>query len=278
MKILVTTDFSENSKAGICYAISLADIRKAELHFLHSCFLPKPATMADEHYPIYAKEENIKIKNKLSEFVEAIYKSMKISPGKYRCVVVEGMIPETSITEYATDNSIDFICISTRGAGKLNKIFGTTAGNLITKSDTPVIAIPRHYKPKTIENVLYASDLKNYQQELNIVMDFVNPLNATVELFHLTYPGEAELDKDMLNQKLKKQFGDKVKLHLENTDLGKSLAHGLQNAIDISDPELVIMFTEQRRSFFQKLFLSSTSEQIVFQTKVPMLVYNKTAK
>lgn len=277
MKILVTTDFSVNSKAGMRFAISLAASRKAELVFFHSSFLPKPGTMADEHYSIYAKEETIKIKNRLNKFVASIYKAMNVPPGKHKCVVVEGMIPESNIMDYATDNFMDFICISTRGAGKLKKLFGTTAGNLITKSDTPVIAIPQHYRLKTIKNVLYASDLKNYEQELKRVMAFVMPLNASVELFHLTYPGERNVNKDILDQKLKKQFGNKVKVHLQSTDLSNSLADGLKNAISISDPELVIMFTEQRRSFFQKLFLSSTSEEIVFQTKVPLLVYNKTA-
>jgi len=106
-------------------------------------------------------------------------------------------------------------------------------------------------------------------------MKFVKPLNAVVELFHLTYPGEKKPDADSLEIILTKQFGNKVRLHLESTDLNHSIAQSLQKAIDASDPELVIMFTEQRRSLFQKIFLSSTTEEIAFQIKVPMLVYNK---
>jgi len=144
MKILVTTDFSANSKAGMRFAISLANIRKAELLFFHSYFLPKPANLADVDYPIYAKGVNKKLSIKLTNLVESIYKLMKMTPGKYKCLAVEGMIPESNIMDYASNNPVDFICMSTRGAGKLKKIFGTTAGNLITKSNTPVIAIHQH--------------------------------------------------------------------------------------------------------------------------------------
>ncbi len=277
MKILVTTDFSANSKAGMRFAIALANIRKAELLFFHSYFLPKPSDMADEDYPIYASDENKGRLVKLNKMVESVYKLMKITPGKYKCQAIEGMIPESNIMDYATNKSFDFICMSTRGAGKLKKIFGTTAGNLITKSRTPVMAIPQNYRIKKIDNVLYASDLKNYQEELKTVMAFAKPLDATVEFFHLTYPGERKLDTDSLEQLLKKQFGNKIRLHLENTDLTHPLALSLQKVIDASDPELVIMFTEQRRSLFQKIFLSSTTEQLAFQLRVPMLVYNKKA-
>lgn len=277
MKILVTTDFSANSKAGMRYAISLAKIMKAELCFLHSYFLPKPSGMADTDYPNFARIESEKLKAKLEKLVEALYKSMGVTPGKYKCIVIEAMITESSIMDYSENNDIDFICMSTRGAGKLKKFFGSTAGNMITKSNTPVIVVPKNYKFKPIENVLYASDLKDHKREFKKVMSFAKPLNASVEIFHLTYPGEKRIETKALESSIKKQYGNKVRLHMENTNLVMSLTEGLQKSIKEAEPELVIMFTEQRRSFFQKLFLSSASEQIAFETKVPMLVFNKTA-
>jgi hypothetical protein len=40
----------------------------------------------------------------------------------------------------------------------------------------------------------------------------------------------------------------------------------------IRKPSVLIMFTNQQRTFFQKLFLSSKAEELSFQAKVPLLV------
>ena len=278
MKILVTTDFSANSKAGLRFAISLGKLKKAQLIFFHSYFLPKPTSWSEATYSLYAKNEKQKILNRLNKFVEEVYKSMKISSSKFKCVIEQSIIPESGIMDYAKTQAIDFICMSTRGAGRLKKFFGTTAGNLITKSQVPVIVVPQHHKIKNITHILYASDLKNYRQELNKVIEFTKPLNASIEVFHLSYPGEQMIDVGAIAANLKRKFKHNIKLHLENTDLTQPFVTNLQKAIASSKPSVVVMFTEQRRTFFQKLFLSSASESIAFQAKVPLLVFNKTDK
>ncbi len=276
MKILVTTDFSVNSKAGLRFAISLSKLRKAELIFLHSYFLPKPTTWSDATYSDYEKIEKLKLLNRLNQFVTAVYKAMKVPSGKIKCVLEQCLTPESGIMNYAETNAIDYICMSTRGAGRISKFFGTTAGNLITMSQVPVVAIPQNYKTKNITHILYASDLKNYKQELKKVIEFAKPFKASIEVFHFAYPGEPFMDKNLLEVYLKKQFKHNITLHLENTDLTKALAANLQKAIASVKQSIVIMFSEQRRTFFQKIFLSSASESIAFDAKVPMLVFNKT--
>jgi hypothetical protein len=38
---------------------------------------------------------------------------------------------------------------------------------------------------------------------------------------------------------------------------------------------MMIMFTQQNKSFFERLFLSSKSAEYTFKLNVPLLVYNK---
>ena len=78
MKILVTTDLSENSKAGLRFAMLLASQHKVELAFFHSYYVMKPTSWSDAAYAAYEKTEAEKIQSNLKRFVEAIYKSMKI--------------------------------------------------------------------------------------------------------------------------------------------------------------------------------------------------------
>ncbi len=275
MNILVTTDFSENSKSGIRFAISLATINNARLIFYNSCIISNQVSWSEAAYLLYEKKEIQKRLIRLNKFIEELYKSMKISSSNYECVIKQSMLPESGIIAYAKKQAVDFICIGTRGAGSIKKIFGTTAGNLITKSPIPVIVVPKDYKTKEFTSILFASDFKNYSKELKIVVDFAKPLNASVEVFHLTYTGEKLINAVAITTKLKLKLNYKIKLRISKTDLSKPLVANLQQEISSSKPSLVVMFTNQKRTFLQKLLLSSTSESLAFQTKIPLLIFNK---
>jgi hypothetical protein len=175
--------------------------------------------------------------------------------------------------DYCRKNKdVDYICISTRGAGKFKKIFGTNTGNLITKSEVPVLAVPKTYKVADTKYILYAADFRNYSAEIKSVVDFTLPLKAAIEVLHFTWPGEITFDKKTIETAFKKQYTYGRKIHFENNYAIHSLIQNLQNQIMIRKPSVLIMFTNQQRTFFQKLFLSSKAEELSFQAKVPLLV------
>ena len=104
---------------------------------------------------------------------------MNAKPGKYFIIIIQGISADISILDYCRKNKgIDYICISTRGAGKFKKIFGTNTGNLITKSEVPVLAVPQNYKVADVKSVLYATDLRNYTAEIKKVVAFAQPLKT----------------------------------------------------------------------------------------------------
>jgi hypothetical protein len=74
---------------------------------------------------------------------------------------------------------------------------------------------------------------------------------------------------------VKKQYKYGLKIHFEKNDAVHSLIQKLQNQISLRKPSVVIMFTDQQRTFYQKLFLSSKAEELSFQAKVPLLVFSK---
>lgn len=274
-KILVTTDFSSNSKAGIRFAIQLSKQMKVELTFFHSYYIMKPTSWSDETFLSYEKKETDKIQKKLEQFVSSIYKSIGVSFKNKNCVVSSSIFTESSISEYAYANNFNFICMSTRGAGKLKKIFGTNTSNLINNSNVPVIAIPHTYRINKINNILYACDLRNLESELNKVVAFAKPLKSKVELLHFNSPMELISETKTIETAVKKFSKYKVKLHLENASPVNTLISNIESAIQKSKPSMLIMFTQQNRSFFQKLFLSSKSAEYSFNAKVPLLVFNK---
>ncbi len=275
-KILVPTDFSANSMGGVRFAIHWAARQKLELVFLHVLHILRATRWSESYFKKYSAEEENLCKAKFEKFIVDIYKKMKVTPGKYSCIVVQGISADITILDYCRKTpGIDYICISTRGAGKFKKIFGTNTGNLITKSEIPVLAVPQNYKVADVKSILYATDLRNYAEEIKKVVAFAQPLKTKIEVVHFTWPDEISFDEKTIEVALKKQFKYGLKLHYEKNDGVHSIIENLQNQIKIRKPSIVIMFTNQKRTFFQKLFLSSKAEELSFEAKVPLLVFNK---
>ena len=274
-KILVTTDLSNKSKAGLLFAIQLASQTKFELTFLHVYNILIPTAWHIKRVEEYEKTETKILQDKLNGFVDKIYKGLGMPKTNINCVVHSSLYPHVAIMEYAKENKFNFICMSTRGAGNFERFLGTNTSNIINNSDVPVIAIPHNYKSAKITSILYASDLANLEKELKSIVDFAKPLKSEVELLHFTTPLETVIDSKILEIAIRKLSKYDVKMNIKNTDVAETMIANLERALKNTKPSMLIMFTEQNRTLFQKIFLSSASAEYSFNAKIPLLVFNK---
>ena len=274
--ILVPTDFSENSKAGLRFAIRWSIRQHVKLIFIHIFNAKFSPLSTDEENIEFIEIELKRFKDKLNLHILSIYKTLGIKPGKFTCVVSQGISADLSILDYCRENDrINYICISTKGAGNVNKLFGTNTGNLITKSEIPVLAIPRRYRHQKLTSLLYTSDLINSDPELKEVLSFARPLKINIKILHLLLPGEASPDKNKLETILRKKFKYDIEVVIKKDNIKNSIRENIQEQIRISRPSLIVMFTNQNRSLFQKLFYPSKAEQLSFTTSVPLLTFPK---
>jgi hypothetical protein len=201
---------------------------------------------------------------------------MGFETGKLSCIAIRGTSADISIMDYCRKhNDIDYICISTRGAGRLNKLFGTNTGNLITKSTVPVIAVPKEYRNKSVRHVLYVTDLLDYTEELRKVERFTRPFEANIDVVHLSWPGEVMPGKKVLEKSLAKGLPYGRKFKIEKLDFTRSLVKNLQELVCRLKPSLIIMFTDQHRNLIHKILFPSKAEQLSFSTKIPLLAFQK---
>jgi hypothetical protein len=165
--------------------------------------------------------------------------------------------------------------MSTRGAGKIDKLYGTHTGTLITNSPVPVIAVPKHYRKTSLNNLLYASDFKNYSCELKKVVAFARPLHATINVLHLS-SGRENLQVDVSHEnEISSNFDSKINLLIKGKHSFQSFAKFLQKEKFTPKPSLIIMFTEQKRDMLKKLLSPSKTENLSFKTKIPLLAFHK---
>lgn len=276
MKILVTTDFSDNSKAALYFAASLAkQIPNTAVVFYSAVQLLQPDTWNLSFYQEYEKEEKKRLTQSLEKWVKSTLGSQLkyLSSCKYQIDFVNGT--EQAIIQASLKYKCQFICIATNGAGVLRKLMGTHTAYLVNHSSVPVLAIPSKYKASPLQSILYVSDFENLNNELKKLSIFTNTLKANIKVLHY-----ARMGVDHPETKKKAALFAQAKYeHIQPiilaTNLESSLIERLTKFIKKEKPGLIVLFTKQKKGFFERLFLPSKSAELTYSTKVPTLIFPK---
>lgn len=277
-RILVATDQSANSKSAIRFAVQLAAQRKADLIILQVYHLLKPAEWSDHIFAIHTDNFKKKLTEELSSFIAGIYRGINALNINCQFALVSDIDVVDGIITYASQHNCDYICIGTRGASAIKKIFGTHTAKLISRSPIPVLCIPSAYRLKALKKVLYASDMNDYENELKKVIDFARPIHASVSMVHISYPYELITDKTRTEASLLKKTHYQVSLLTPPRDLFNALLKDIDFVIKKSKPSLLVLFNHQSRPFLEKMFYPSNAENYSFYGKIPLLTFKKGAK
>jgi len=141
-KILFATDFSDNSKWALTYALSFAQKHDAKLYVLHVIQQPS--------YPLgmYA-EISFDAMDKFNRNIsEAVEKEMKALQEKdlqdfrnYECLIIHGT-PFLEILRTAKEKEVDLIVVGTHGRTGLDHVlFGSTAEKVVRRAPCPVLSV-----------------------------------------------------------------------------------------------------------------------------------------
>ena len=275
MKIVVATDFSANSKKGILFAIQLAKQTNCEIVFYNVVQIFQPTIWETNYYNVYEVDELKRSQDFLDNFIAGIFLDNNVQNHNYSCVSEIGVSAGNEIIEFAKKQKADFICISTVGSGKLMQLFGTTASELIAFSPIPTFIIPVNYEVKPIRDLFFASDFVNFEEEFYNVHAFSILIESKLNIYHFDYQKVLESNENKFDKISSRHKSDNVHFHLRKLDSGKPLLKQLENEIKDNNPSLVVVFTKQNRNWFDRLFLSSLSDELAFDTKTPMLVFKK---
>ncbi len=142
-KILVPQDFSEYSLHAMKYAVTFAELFKAELLVLHIVEpIVYPADFSFGQVSIPAMEEEIRkhSEEQLNELVEReTPRDIKATP------IIRIGKPFIEIVEVAKSENADLIVISSHGrTGMDHVLFGSTADKVVRKAPCPVLTIRPH--------------------------------------------------------------------------------------------------------------------------------------
>lgn len=274
-KVVVTTDLSVPSKAGIRFAIQYARLTKSHLIFYYCLDLLRPTRWNDQKFNAYKNGELKFSRERLALFVSQILEQTGAKGVKYECVVESGMDVAGSTIAFAFKKKAKAICISTRGGGRLKRIMGTNASKILTYSPLPVFIVPKTYRAVDISSIFYASDLTDLAAEFPRVAKVADALKAKSQLYHYSYHVNVNGSAKPFEPIVKKYKRPTIEFHFKPIVLDKSLADQVAKDVRKSKSSLVVVFANQDKSWFEKTFLSNQSAELAFHSKVPLLVIPK---
>jgi nucleotide-binding universal stress UspA family protein len=258
--ILVPTDFSTASRAGMRFAIQWASQQKARLIFTHVLDIIKYSDWSKKQFEVFTAAQRTLMDRRLRKVVGEVLRRNDGAAADCDMRLVEGTGVSGVLSSLGRRERIDLICMGTNGTGTLQQVLGTTTSHLIRRSEVPVVAVPAGYRRRAVRRILYATDLINYKEELKKVRAVAHSLGAEVMVLHLLQLGEPESISGLIYRV---------------ADPTRSTAENLRQTVSKFKPSMIVMFTDHRRTWLKKLISPSQSERMALNLSVPLLVLGK---
>lgn len=278
-KILVPTDFSENALAATKYACELALLRNYAIHLFH-CYTSSSALFDEE-------KENSETSIPLMKADALILDLKELLQHEYPSLTFEstctsGLISEV-LPSIGTAPNYALIIMGTTGAGKGKSLaWGSNTSIITTKASIPVIAVPISNADFSLNHVGMLTNFKS--EELDTLKEYltlVGPI-PNLDIIHVYKNID---NKEEINDLLS-TWSFNIK-NLEGTNNVQSIPEPIQlkdesldtipevinHLIEAKDYDMIVV-TKTRRSFFERLFRTSVSKEIVLDLERPTFFDN----
>ena len=142
-RILLTTDFSDNSYCATEYACTFAEQFDCELHVLN-IVADMPVGRAAPFVASHMEAERVAARESIQKVIGSDWEQ-----GRTVIREVRQGIPNDEIIRYAKENAIDLIVMATHGRTGLGHVLiGSVAERVIRKATCPVLTV----HPKTTKS------------------------------------------------------------------------------------------------------------------------------
>lgn len=271
--ILLPTDFSENSKNAIRFAMKFFEGETCTFHILNSqktsSYITADMLSSSPGTSVY---ENILKKNrnelaKMIQFCESIStdEDFTFVPKAGFANIIDG------INQAVTLHNIELIVMGTKGAtGAAKVVFGSNTINVVRNVKCPVLAIPEKYTFHEIKSVLLSL---NYQygitdKNMEILVGIVTKHAALLQIFEIL-----ESEEDKIKVETKRKMTEEI---FKQIDFERFSIKGLPVPMAISAFEQLIpiqlhAMVVDHESFLDRFIFGSDTSKISYASRVPLL-------
>lgn len=274
LRILLPTDFSDNSYQAIRYAMLLFKDIDCEFSLLHT-YMP---AIYNAEYVVGSpgqiglgdviKESSITNLNNLQKRIENQYNNEKHSFESYACL---NTLPN-QINEMVEDNNIDLIIMGTKGASGAQEILlGTHTVHVIKKAKCPVIAIPPNFEYEVPKEILFPSDYEvNFKLEpLKVLLEIAKQHISSIEILHISNGYDLSEKQQENRENLDKIFDGVA--HLFHNQPNQEVIQAINN-FQLKHKMNLLVMVQNKHTFIERLFIEPVIKKIGFHITIPFMV------
>ncbi len=271
-KLVLLTDFSPLSKIAMKFALRMAGPLEAEFTILNIIRIdgaPKAnmrLKQIEKNLAQIAEEEGEQLIQELRSEVKGNY---KLSFKAIRAHTVAEMVKR-----FTDKNPTNMVVMGSRGASALKKArLGGTAVAVIDEVEVPVLTIPDFASYNKLQHIVYASDLKNVQKELDIITEFANIYGSHVHMIHVVHSVDKKVEAAAatVEELIRKANYSKLDFKLIIDD---DVPAAIDNYIKATKADLLTTFTHHL-SLMEKLFAKSVTRTLAYMGTIPLLAVKR---
>lgn len=276
-KILCPTDFSKAATNAASYACLIAERTGAALTLLHVVHLPllaktETALSANEVLGEHHKHAADKL-HALARHLEETHPQGTLQID----YLVKHALLVDAVQDLAREQGYDLVVMGSTGGGNTLEeiLIGSHTEGVIEKVRCPVLTVPAKAVPAPFHRIVYAS---NYREEdsqaLGEALAFADLFQAEVEVVHVSDAdtGQPDSRASRFEQNLRQAFpGRQLAIHQV---VHPDEVEGIKGYLTQKHADLLVIM-KKRHGFFYNIFNQSFSEQLTYQSKLPLLIIHE---
>jgi nucleotide-binding universal stress UspA family protein len=271
LKVLIPTDFSDNAKKAIEYALMLFGT-EASYTLLHGYEVPHSgASMLISIADILEKDAKQGLESEQARMLKA-HPSLE---GKVTVKAVMGS-PAIAARKLTEAEDYDILVMGTKGASGLKEVLvGSVASNILSEVKIPVLAVPNDASLQMPSKILFAADdacivagkLPDRLVELSNRLDAEVLILNVVPSGELSHVGNSDSQKHRANGQFE---GVKHSVHFVKSD---DVNDGIVSFISENKVDMLAMIN-RRNDFFSNLFGTSNTKSMMMHTETPLFAFH----
>jgi len=287
--ILATTDFSDESRAGVRYAVALAEKLNAGVALLH---VVEPRSWMDQFEAPKPSEMVALARAQLAKLAKSdvgrdVTVTSSVRTGK----------PFHEITTAAREGAADLIVIATHGhTGVERALLGSTAERVVRHASSPVLTVPARTTPRRagktppfkLKKILVPIDFSNLSKDaLPYALLLAGHFGAELLLLHIVeqFPIDSLLGRELTHQttvplmkqaeadleRMVRELGEASGVKATAVVRGGTPFAEICDAAKTGSADLIVLTTHGYTGL-KHVWLGSTAERVVRHAPCPVLV------
>lgn len=281
--VLLPTDFSDNAKNAIIYALNFYKKKTCYFTFLHAYKvndyeeeslltpIPRESLLLEVH-----KEKE----NKLQDLIRELKNEQENKLHKYEIVIANKSLV-SAVKEEIKKKKITLVVIGTQGhTGAIEVVYGSNTVNLMEEiQKCPVLAVPAHVSFYGLSEIVLANSFKAElcPKDLSFLIELSHQFKAPVRILHIMEEG----GMNQLQKRNKKNLKERLKV--EGVDYTfhslefLSIPLGIYSFVESRGSE-IIAFINKKHGFFENLLFDPLYKNLAHYSKVPVLILHQPKK